>query len=108
MRYLSLLSFGLLSLLSFGCAPALSTFHPAHVADKGHFQADLGMDVAIPTGTIVDVIEAGVALVDVAATRELEQAERKELFDAGVALSLNPPSVVQHIALAYTPLDNWE
>jgi hypothetical protein len=108
MRYLSLLLFGLLSLLSFGCAPALSTFHPAHVAEKGHFQAELGMDIAIPTGTIAEVIEAGVALVDVARQRELETAERKELFDAGVAVALNPPSVVQHIGLAYTPLENWE
>jgi hypothetical protein len=108
MRYFSLLSFALLALLSSGCAPALSTFQPAHVAEKGHFQAELGMDVSIPTGTIVEVIQAGVALVEVAQERELQQAERKELFDAGVALTLNPPSVVQHIALAYTPLDNWE
>jgi hypothetical protein len=105
MRYLSLLLF---SLLSFGCAPALSTFHPAHVAEKGHFQAEVGMDIAIPTGTIAEVIEAGVVLVDVARTRELAKAERKELFDAGVAVALNPPSVVQHIGLAYTPLKNWE
>jgi hypothetical protein len=105
MRYLSLLLF---SSLSFGCAPALSTFHPAHVAEKGHFQAEAGMDIAIPTGTIAEVIEAGVALVDVARQRRLETAERKELFDAGVAVALNPPSVVQHIGLAYTPLKNWE
>lgn len=105
MRYISLLLF---SSLSLGCAPALSTFHPAHVAEKGHFQAELGMDIAIPTGTIEDVIEAGIALVDVASTRELQDDEKRKLFDAGIALSLNPPSVVQHIALAYTPLENWE
>ncbi len=105
MRYLSLL---LVSSLSFGCAPALSTFHPAHVADKGHFQAELGVDFAVPTGTIVEVIEAGVALSDAAQERELQPAEREEVFEAGVALALNPPSPVQHIALAYTPLDNWE
>ena len=108
MRYLSLLLLALFGLLSFGCAPALSTFHPAHVADKGHFQAEVGMDFAIPTGTIEEVIEAGVALAGAASERELQEAERKEVFDAAVALTLNPPSPVQHIGLAYTPLKNWE
>ncbi|NUQ73320.1 MAG: hypothetical protein HUU21_07180 [Polyangiaceae bacterium] len=106
MRYLPLLPISLL--FSLGCAPALSTFHPAHVAEKGHFQAEIGTDISIPTGTLVEVIEAGVELIDAAASRELSGIEKKELFDAAAALILNPPSAGQHIALAYTPLSHWE
>lgn len=105
MRPIALL---LASLFSFGCAPALSTFHPAHVAEKGHVQAELGIDVAVPTGTIADVIDAGITAIKAAEQRELGDEEKKTLFGAGVAVALNPPTVVQHIGIAYTPLDNWE
>lgn len=106
MRYLNWIA--LCTLGALGCAPALSTMRPAHVAPKGHFQAELGMDVSIPTGTIVDVVEAGSALVSAAENRDLSEPERREVFEAGVALAFNPPSVTQHIALAYTPLENWD
>lgn len=106
MQYSGLIALGAMATL--GCAPALSTMRPAHVAPKGHFQAELGMDISIPTGTIVDVVEAGDALVSAADNRDLSEEERKEVFEAGVALAFNPPSVTQHIALAYTPLKNWD
>jgi hypothetical protein len=108
MRPLFFFFLGLLGALSVSCAPALSSFQPAHVAEKGHFQAEIGMDVAIPTGTIASVVEGGITLANAAENEELTQAERKVLFDAGTALALNPPSVVQHIGLAYTVLPNWE
>lgn len=103
-------SFGLFlfAAVALGCAPALSSLQPAHVAEKGHFQAELGMDVTIPTGTIESVIDAGIAAAKAAESRKLEEPEKKQLFDAGAALALNPPSVVQHLGLAYTILDSWE
>ncbi|AUX21482.1 hypothetical protein SOCEGT47_019660 [Sorangium cellulosum] len=91
-----------------GCAPALSTLQPAHVAPKGHVQAELGMDVSIPTGTLASVVDAGAVLADVAASRELSEGERRTLFEAGGALALNPPSVTPHLGIGYTALDAWE
>ncbi|WP_438028441.1 hypothetical protein [Sorangium sp. So ce233] len=101
-------AFALLALWTCGCAPALSTFQPAHVAEKGHVQAELGLDVSIPTGAITSVIDAGLVLADVAESRELSERERQTLFEAGGALALNPPSVTPHIGIGYTALDRWE
>lgn len=91
-----------------GCAPALSSFQPAHVAPKHHVQVEIGADVSIPTGTIADTIDAATELVDVAKTQELTEAQKKVLFDAGVGLTLNPPSVAQHIGVGFTAVDNFE
>lgn len=102
------LAFALLALWTCGCAPALSTFQPAHVAEKGHVQAELGLDVSIPTGAIASLIDAGLVLADVAESRELSDRERQTLFEAGGALALNPPSVTPHIGVGYTALDRWE
>ncbi|KYF77607.1 hypothetical protein BE17_26765 [Sorangium cellulosum] len=103
-----LLAFALLSFWACGCAPALSTFQPAHVADKGHVQAELGLDVSVPTGAIASVVDAGVVLANIAESRELTEGERLTLFEAGGALALNPPSVTPHIGVGYTALDRWE
>ncbi|WP_437736336.1 hypothetical protein [Sorangium sp. So ce1335] len=103
-----LLAFALLCLWMCGCAPALSTFQPAHVADKGHVQAELGFDVSIPTGAIASLIDAGIVLADVAESRELSERERQTLFEAGGALALNPPSATPHVGIGYTALDRWE
>ncbi|XXX80163.1 hypothetical protein WMF30_15465 [Sorangium sp. So ce134] len=103
-----LLAFAVLSLWACGCAPALSTLQPAHVADKGHVQAELGLDVSIPTGAIASVVDAGVVLAHVAESRELTDPERQTLFEAGGALALNPPSVTPHLGIGYTALDRWE
>ncbi|HTN90491.1 MAG TPA: hypothetical protein VL242_42755 [Sorangium sp.] len=103
-----LLAFALLSFWACGCAPALSTFQPAHVADKGHVQAELGLDVSVPTGAIASVVDAGVVLANIAESRELTEGERLTLFEAGGALALNPPTVTPHIGVGYTALDRWE
>ncbi|WP_437977648.1 hypothetical protein WMF11_12535 [Sorangium sp. So ce295] len=98
----------LLALWTCSCAPALSTLQPAHVAEKGHVQAELGLDVSIPTGTLASMVDAGVVLADAAESRELSEAERQALFEAGGALALNPPSVTPHLGIGYTALDRWE
>jgi hypothetical protein len=90
------------------CAPALSSFTPAHVAPRKHVQAELGLDVSIPTGTIGDVVDAGKALADSAEDRELSDSEQAQLLRAGAALALNPPSATPHVGFAYTLLDHFE
>ncbi len=98
-----------LSLLgSAGCAPALSTFQPAHVPDAGHVQAELGTDVSIPTGTIGDVVDAAIDLANAARGRELTNEEEVALFDAGASLGVHAPSPVPHIGIAFAPLDQFE
>jgi hypothetical protein len=96
--------------LSAGCAPALSTFQPAHVAPKHHVQAEVGMDVSVPTGTIVDAIETGVntAVVAAAGERALTDEEIEQIYRAGTGLVLNPPSATPHVGVAFTVIDNLE
>ena len=95
-------------LLGVGCAPALSSFTPAHVAPKHHVQAEAGFDVSVPTGTISDVIDQGPALSKAAHGHELTREEQQQLFGAGAALALNPPSLVTHLGVAYGLFDHFE
>ncbi len=105
MRSVGLLTAGL---LGFGCAPALSSFTPAHVAPKHHVQAEVGFDVSVPTGTISDIVNEGPALAAAAHDHELTEDEQRRLFRAGAALALNPPSLVSHVGVAYSLLDHFE
>jgi hypothetical protein len=102
------LPLGLLAVFTLGCAPALSTFQPAHVAKQWHVQAEIGTDFAVPTGTIASTVDAGITLVDAAEKQELTELQKKQLFDAGTALALNPPSPVQHFGVALSVYDNLE
>jgi hypothetical protein len=104
-RSSSLVAFGVLAL---GCAPALSSFTPAHVAPKKHVQAELGFDVSVPTGSITDIIDAGSTIAKGAREHELTDEELEGLFRAGTALGLNPPSLVAHVGAGYTLLDHFE
>ena len=45
-----------------GCAPALSTFQPAHVAPAGHIEAEGGLEVAVPTGTLFTAVDTAKTL----------------------------------------------
>jgi hypothetical protein len=90
------------------CAPPLSGFQPAHVAPAGHFQAEAGFDVSVPTGTIVRAVDAGKALIVAARQRSLSQDERRRLIEAGGNLALEPPAVLMHLALSFVPRKDWE
>lgn len=68
----------------------------------------MGLDVSIPTGSIVALVEAGETLSGDARERELTEAEQQKLFQAGASLALNPPSATPHFGLAYTLLDRFE
>ncbi|HEY0706471.1 MAG TPA: hypothetical protein VGG33_06735, partial [Polyangia bacterium] len=91
-----------------GCASALSSFQPAHVGPKGQVRAEVGSDVAIPTATIASSLDAAKTLASAARTRELSEAEKTELFKAGLNLALNAPSLVNHVGITYNPADQWE
>jgi hypothetical protein len=98
----------LLVALTPACATSLSSFQPAHVAQKGHVQVEMGTDVSIPTGTISKTIDASKTLVRAAATRNLTPEERRQLFEAGANLALDPPSAVFHFGVAYVPVPALE
>jgi hypothetical protein len=93
---------------SLGCAPALSGMQPAHVAAKHHAQAEFGMDVSIPTGTITDAIDAAQTLVSAAKERQLTEAEVQQVYQAAGATLLNPPSATPHVGLGFTVVNNLE
>ena len=92
-----------------GCAPALSTFQPAHVAPAGHVQAGGGLEVGVPVGSLDDLIDAGKTLSDKANSGQaLTDDEKWRLFDVGINVALNPPTFGPHVGLAYTVVDRLE
>lgn len=103
-----LASLAALAALSAGCAPALSTFQPAHVAPKGGVQAEAGVDVVVPTSGVVGLVDTAKTLVNAADERELSDEEKNTLYDAGASLAVNALSPVPHVGIAYTPLDRFE
>ena len=90
------------------CAGALSSFQPAHIGKKGQVRAEAGMDVSVPLGTFSDVIDGAKALASAANERELTDAERTEVLEAGASIALAPPGVVTHVGGTYVPLDHLE
>jgi hypothetical protein len=95
--------------LGVGCAPSLSTFQPAHVAPKGHFTAEAGVEGGLPVGAITTVIDKGKMLAEKAKNNEaLTDDEKWQIFDAGVNLVLTMPSIGPHVLVGYTPLDRFE
>lgn len=90
------------------CAPALSSFQPAHVPDQGHVQAELGTDVAIPTGSIHKAIDAAEALEAASENRSLTDDEKRTLLEGAVNLATNPPAAIPHFGVAYAPFESTE
>jgi hypothetical protein len=67
---------GVLVVLS-GCAPALSSFTPAHVARPKHVQVEIGTDVSYPPDTLSSLYDSAKALSGVAERRELTSEEQR-------------------------------
>ena len=99
---------GLLLVAAAGCAPSLATLQPAHVAPRGHLQATAGLEVAVPTGTLVRAVDAGRTLAQTSKTQMLSAEDQGRLFDAGVTFAVSPVSVVSHFALSYGIYDRTE
>jgi hypothetical protein len=81
---------------------------PAHVAPKHHAQAEFGMDVSVPTGTILDAIDAADTLVKAAQERELTDGEINQVYKAASATLLNPPSATPHVGVGFSVINNLE
>jgi hypothetical protein len=94
--------------LAVGCAPSLSTLQPAHVAAPGHVQAHLGLDVSVPTGTIRRAVDAARPLARAASDRDLTADEKRQVYDAGVNLAVNPPSPTTNLGIAVGIVKRFE
>jgi hypothetical protein len=71
-------------------------------------QAEGGLDVVVPTGTVSDVIDTGKSLAKKAQSGELTGDEQTQVIGAGAALLLNPPAVLSHFGLTYVPVGRLE
>jgi hypothetical protein len=91
-----------------GCATALSTSQPAHVAPVGHIQSELGLDISFSTGSIRKVIRAADELEDSATLRTLTEEEMRRILEGGAHLTFNPPALIPHVGLASAFLEGWE
>jgi hypothetical protein len=95
--------------LTGACAPSLSTFQPAHVPPKGHVMAAAALEVDVPVGGFTSLFDAGKTIAERGQQQgTLTTQEIWQVFDAGVNLALNFPSVAPHFALAFTPIDRLE
>ncbi len=94
--------------VSSACATALSGFQPAHVPDKGHVQAEAGVDVPIPTGAIAKSADAASELEELAETRTLTESEKQTIIEGAVNLAVSPPIPLAHVGAAYAPVESWE
>ncbi|HWZ89826.1 MAG TPA: hypothetical protein VNW92_13280 [Polyangiaceae bacterium] len=90
------------------CAPALSGFQPAHVPAVGHVQAELGADVSVSLGSVNSIVRASETLDHAAAQRMLTDDEKRAILAGGANLGLDPPAVIPHFGVAYSPLEHWE
>ncbi|HEX2659599.1 MAG TPA: hypothetical protein VHU40_15050 [Polyangia bacterium] len=93
-----------------GCAPSMVSLQPAHVAPKGSLTVAAGLEIGVPTGRIVDVVDTGETLAKSCANGscQLTDDQKRQIFDAGVNLASNPPSVGQHLAVNYSVADDTE
>jgi hypothetical protein len=98
----------LLAVLFCGCAPSLAGLRPAEVAPKGHVQTSVGFEVGIPTGTLRRTVDVARDLAAAAATRQITDAEKLQLFEAGASFASSPPSVGPHFSVAYSVRDATE
>jgi hypothetical protein len=91
------------------CAPSLATLQTAQVAPRGHATAAMGLEVGVPIGTLPAFISVGRGLARQGQRgNTLTDAQKWQVFDAGVNLLLEGATVGADFALTYTPLDRFE
>ena len=98
----------LLAVSSAACGVGLSSNQPAHVPEKGHAHAEVGVDVSYPTGTIPDVIHAAESVEEATDQRAVSNDEKRKIFEGAAAIAINPPAAVAHVGLDYGVAENWE
>ena len=97
-----------LCLVSAGCATALSSFQPAHIPPPGHFQVEAGVDVSLSPGGLHQIEDASRQVDKSSQQNQLTDAEKSTIVRGGAQLGLNPPAVIEHVGLAYSPIESWE
>jgi hypothetical protein len=90
------------------CGVGLSSNQPAHVPEKGHAHAELGVDVSYPTGTIPDVIRAAESVEQATDEREVTDDEKRKIFEGAAAIAINPPAAIAHAGFDYGVAERWE
>jgi len=90
------------------CAPTLSSFQPAHVAQQGSVQTEMGQDFCLPTGTVRKAIDAAATIAKVADQQGATDNDKRRLAEAGIAMLLNPVALNSHLGLAYAFADDWD
>lgn len=90
------------------CGVGLSSNQPAHVPEKGHAHAEVGVDVSYPTGTIPDVIHAAESVEEATQQRAVNDEEKRKIFEGAAAIAINPPAAVAHVGFDYGVAKNWE
>ncbi len=112
MRSLPLLT---AALFCTGCASTLSTLQTARPVEPKHFQITAGYGAYLNTGTVAEVVKAGINQVGVIKrayeTQEpysLNSGEQRQLLGAGVALIVFPPSYSFEISARTGLMDNWD
>jgi hypothetical protein len=78
------------------------------VAEQGHSQAEMGVDLSYSTGTIRKLVRAAQALESASQTRMLTDDERRAILTGAAELSINPPAVIPHVGFAASPWERWE
>ena len=101
-------SLAALLFVSAGCATPLSSFQPAHVPAPQHFQAESGVDVSFSPGGLQQIRDASRQVDKSSQQNQLTDAEKTTIVRGGAQLGLNPPAVIQHVGLAYSPVESWE
>jgi hypothetical protein len=96
-----------------GCATALSTSQPAHVAPVGHFSAEVGIDLSLSVGALDKVVAASEQISALSNPSSgnpmLLTPDQERTVLAGAAhLGFNPPSIIPHAGVYYVPLPQTE
>jgi len=78
------------------------------VATPERRQVEVGIDIAYPTGTIADVVEAAEVVDELNGQRLLTPEETREILNGAAGVGLNPPAIVPHGGIAVSAFQSWE
>lgn len=93
---------------SAGCATTLSSFQPAHVPRPQHFQVESGIDLSYSPGGLRQIQDASRQVDQSSQQKQITDAGKHTIAQGGAQLGLNPPAIIQHVGLAYSPGEDWE